>query len=48
MPKISEMLLNLDLFQYATSLDLSMDYYHIRISKEARKNMDHYPNTGKV
>ena len=29
MPKIREMLLNLEGFQYATSLDLNMGYYHI-------------------
>ena len=34
-PKINEMLLELDGFQYATSLDLNMGYYHIRISKNA-------------
>ena len=33
MPKINEMLLKLEGFQYATSLDLNMGYYHIRISK---------------
>ena len=33
MPKVNEMLLKLDVFQYATSLDLNMGYYHIRISK---------------
>ena len=36
MPNICEMLLNLEGFQYATSLDLNMGYYHIRISKQAR------------
>ena len=35
MPKISEMLLNLEGFKYASSLDLNMGYYHIRISKQA-------------
>ena len=34
-PKISEMLLNFEGFQYATSLDLNMGYYHIRLIKEA-------------
>ena len=29
MPKINEMLLKLDGFQYAASLDLNMRYYHI-------------------
>ena len=35
MPRINEMLLKLDCFKYATSLDLNMEYYHIRISKNA-------------
>ena len=35
MPKIQEMLLKLEYFQYATSLDLNMGYYHIRLSKDA-------------
>ena len=29
------MLLKLEGFKYATSLDLNMGYYHIRLSKEA-------------
>ena len=33
MPKINEMLLKLEGFQYATSLYLNMGYYHIRLSK---------------
>ena len=36
MPKIREMLLNLEGFQYAMSLELNMGYYHIHISKQAR------------
>ena len=36
MPKILEIILNLEGFQYATSLDLNMGYYHIRLSKHAR------------
>ena len=35
MPKINEMLLKLEGFKYAASLDLNMGYYHIRISKNA-------------
>ena len=35
MPKINEMLLKLEGFHYATSLDLNMGYYHIRLSKNA-------------
>ena len=37
MPKIREMLLNLESFLYATSLDLNVGYYHKRISEEAIK-----------
>ena len=33
MTKINEMLLNLEGFQHATSLDLNMGYYHIRLIK---------------
>ena len=35
MPKIREMLLNLEGFKYATSPDLNMSYYHIHISEQA-------------
>ena len=35
MPKIHEMLLNLEGFQYATSLDLNMGYYHVCLSDQA-------------
>ena len=35
MPKIREMLLNLEDFQYAMSLDLNMGYYHIHIIDQA-------------
>ena len=35
MPKIREMLLNLEGFQYAVSVYLNMGYYHIRISDQA-------------
>ena len=38
MLNINEMLLRLEGFQYATSLDLSMGYYHIRIIKNASKS----------
>ena len=34
MPKICEMLSNLYGSQYATSLDLNMGYYHIRLSEQ--------------
>ena len=33
--KINEILLKLEGFQYATSLDLNMGYYHIRLRKNA-------------
>ena len=33
MPNTNEMLLRLEDFQYATSLDLNMGYYHIRLRK---------------
>ena len=35
MPKICEMLLNLECFQYATSLDLNMGYYHTCLIKKS-------------
>ena len=37
MPKMDEMLFKLEVFHYAMSLDLSMGYYHLRISKNASK-----------
>ena len=33
MPKINEMLLKLEGSKYATSLDLNLGYYHIRLSE---------------
>ena len=33
MTKINEILLKLEGFKYATSLDLDMEYYHIRLSE---------------
>ena len=33
MPKMNEMLLKLEGFQYTTSIDLNMAFYHIRLSK---------------
>ena len=36
-PKINEMLLKLEGFQYATSLDLNMGYYHIELTPNARR-----------
>ena len=36
-PKIQEMLMNLEGFQYATSLDLNMGYYHIELTPFAKQ-----------
>ena len=35
MSKICDMLLNLEGFQYAMSLDLNMGYYYMRLSKQS-------------
>ena len=35
MPNINEILMKLVVFKYATSLDLSMGYYHIQLSENA-------------
>ena len=35
MPKIRQMLLNLEGFQYAAALDLNIGYYRIRLSEES-------------
>ena len=35
MPNINEILLKLEVFQYATSLDLKMGYYHIQLIDNA-------------
>ena len=37
LPKIQDLLLGLEGFQYATALDLNMGYYHIRLDPESRK-----------
>ena len=34
-PKIQDLLLNLEGFQYATSVDLNMGYYHIELDPES-------------
>ena len=47
MPEIREMLLNLEGFQYATSLHLNMGYYHIRLSDQARNLCTIIPPWGK-
>jgi predicted aspartyl protease len=36
-PKIQDMLLKLEGFQYATSLDLNMGYYHIELSPHSKR-----------
>ena len=36
-PNIQEMLLNLEGFQYATSLDLNMGYYHLELSARSKE-----------
>ncbi len=36
-PKVQDMLVKLEGFRYATSLDLNMGYYHIELSPEAKK-----------
>lgn len=36
-PNIQDLLLKLEGFKYATSLDLNMGYYHIRLSPDSRK-----------
>jgi len=36
-PNIQDMLLNLDGFQHATSLDLNMGYYHLELSEDSRE-----------
>jgi Reverse transcriptase (RNA-dependent DNA polymerase) len=36
-PNIQDMLLNLEGFQYATSLDLNMGYYHMKLCPDSKK-----------
>ena len=36
-PKIQDMLMNLEGFQFATSLDLNMGYYHIELSPKSKE-----------
>jgi hypothetical protein len=36
-PHIQDMLLNIEGFQYATSLDLNMGYYHIELNPNSRR-----------
>ncbi len=36
-PKIQDLLLKLEGFQYGTSLDLNMWYYHIKLNPDAKK-----------
>ena len=35
MPNINGILLKLEGFQYATSLDINMGYYHIQLTEDA-------------
>ena len=37
LPKIQDMLLKMEGFQYVTSLDLNMGYYHIKFDADSRK-----------
>ena len=37
MPNINELLLKLEDFKHATSLDLNMGYYHIQLSESSSK-----------
>jgi hypothetical protein len=37
LPKIQDLLLKLEGFQYATSLDLNMGYYHIELSPDSKR-----------
>lgn len=37
LPKIQDLLLKLEGFQYATSLDLNMGYYHIELSAKSKR-----------
>ena len=37
MPNVNEMLLELEVYQYATSLDLNMRYYHFQLNENAIK-----------
>jgi len=37
-PKISDLMLKLEGFQYGTSLDLNMGYYHIKLNSDFQRN----------
>ena len=37
LPKISDLLQKLQGFKYATAIDLSMGYYHVRLDEESSK-----------
>ena len=47
MPKINEMLLKLEGFHYAMSIDLNMGYYHIRLRKNVSNLCTIIPPWGK-
>ena len=36
-PHIQDMLLNLEGFQYGTSLDLKMSYYHLELNEHSKE-----------
>ena len=46
MPKIRENLLNLEVFQYATSVYLNMSYYFISLREQARNLRTIIPPSG--
>ena len=47
-PKIQEMILNIEGFKYARSLDLNMGYYHIRLSTGASNFLQLYYRSVKL
>jgi len=42
-PNVQDMLLNLEGFQWATSLDLNMGYYHIRLDPSSKELLMYNP-----
>ena len=47
-PKLNEILLKLEGFLYATSLDLNMGYYNIRLSKNSLVTYEHHSPVEKI
>ena len=43
-PHIQDMLLNLEGFQYGTSLDLNMGYYHLELNEHSKELCTIYPS----